>query len=121
MNMFKRGLVGLLVLAFLGLNLPKAAFCDDALSSAKADKKNITRHQPKIMATPEKDIPMVQADGKEHKSKSSYVWIGLGAVVLLGLVAAAAGGSGGGGGGDGGNGDDNQPAGGDTGDITVGW
>ena len=120
MNVFKRGLCGLLVLTFLCLNLPQAAFCQDSRSSAKTDQKNITRHEPKIMATPEKDIPMVQAE--EGKGKSGYLWVGLGAAVLLGVLAAAAGG-GGGGGGDGDNGDNNggESNTGDTGNITVGW
>ena len=113
MTMLKRGLTGLLVLAFLALNLPKGAFCEGSLSFAKADKKSITRHEPKIMTTPEKDIPMVQAEGKQKKGKTHYLWLGLGAAVVLGLVAAGAGGGGGGGG-------DTPPA-ESTGNISVGW
>jgi hypothetical protein len=111
MRMLRRGLTGLLVLTFLGWNLPKVAYCEDSLLFAKDGKKNITRHEPKIMTTPEINIPMVQVEGKEQNGKTKYLWYGLGAAVLLGLVAAGGGGGGGGG--------DTPPA--DTGSIAVGW
>jgi hypothetical protein len=113
MKMLKRGLAALLVLTFLALNLPNGAFCEDSLPFSKAAKKNITRHEPKIMTTPAKVIPMVRAEEKEQKSKSRYLWYGLGAAVVLGVVAAGAGGGGGGGGGD--------TPGEETGNIAVGW
>ncbi len=100
----------MLVLTFLGLNLPRGAFCEDSLSFSKAAKENITRHEPKIMTTPAKDIPMVRAEEKKQKSKTRYLWLGLGAAVVLGLVAAGAGGGGGG----------DTPV-EDTGNIAVGW
>jgi hypothetical protein len=109
MKMLKRGLAGLLVLTSLGLNLPKGALCEDSLLFSKADKKTITRHEPKIMTTPAKDIPMVLAK-KKQKGKMRYLWYGLGAAVVLGVVAA---GGGGGGGGD--------TPGENTGNIAVGW
>ena len=112
MKLLKRGLTGLLVLIFLALNLPRGAFCEQSLLFAKADKKSITRYEPKIMATPEKDIPMIQVEEKQKKSKKHYLWLGLGAAVVLGLVAAGGGGGGGGG--------DTPPA-ETTGDISVGW
>lgn len=110
MTLLKRGLSIFIILTFLGLNLPTAAFCEGSLLFARADKNHITRHEPKVMATPQKDIPMVQAEGKKGGKK--YLWIGLGTAVLLGLVAAGAGGGGGGG--------DTPPAEG-TGNISVGW
>jgi hypothetical protein len=110
MKMFKGGFSGLLILTFLSLNLPAAAQCEDSLSLARADKKHITRHEPRIMAAPEEDILVVQV---EKKSGPKYLWLGLGAAVVLGLVAAGAGGGGGGGG-------DTPPETG-SGNISVGW
>jgi hypothetical protein len=110
MKLLKKGFTGMLVLAFLALSLPRVAFCDGSTLFAKADQKTITRHEPKVMTSPAKAIPLAQGE-QGQKSKGSYLWIGLGAVVLLGLVAAG----GGGGGGDSGNNGD------DTGSITVGW
>jgi hypothetical protein len=114
MKILKRGLTGLLVLIFLSLNLPKGAFCEGSSPFPKAGQKTITRHEPKIMATPEKDIPMVPVGEKDKKGKTHhYLWLGLGAAVVLGLVAAGGGGGGGGGGGD----TPTQT----TGNISVGW
>jgi len=109
MKLLKKGFTGMLVLAFLVLSLPRVALCDGSTLFARADQKTITRHEPKVMTSPAKAIPLAQGE-QGQKSKGSYLWIGLGVAVLLGLVAA-----GGGGGGDSGNTGD------DTGSITVGW
>jgi hypothetical protein len=121
MKMLKRGFAGLLVLTFLLFNLPKTVFCGDPLLFAKADKKTITHHDPKIMATPEKDIPMVQAGEKEQQGRTNYLWLGLGAAVLLGLVAAGGGGGGDGGDGGGDGGGSDEPSSEETGNIEVEW
>jgi hypothetical protein len=112
MKMFKRGFSSFVILTFLGLNLPTVAFCEGSSLFARVDKKHITRHEPKILATPEKEIPMVQAEGKKGGKK--YLWIGLGTAVLLGLVAA-------GGGGGGGGGDTPPPPAEGSGNISFGW
>jgi hypothetical protein len=112
MNMLMKGLSGFFILTFLGLNLPTSGFCEDSLLFARAGQKHITRHEPRIMTTPEKEIPMVQPEAKEKKGRTKYLWLGLGAAVVLGVVAAGAGGGGGGG---------DTPAAEGSGNISVGW
>jgi hypothetical protein len=104
----------LLVLPMIWLFMPRAAFCTGRVLYAKADNKTITQHEPKVMATPEKELAP-GATVRDDKKKPNWLWIGLGAALLIGLVAAA----GGGGGGDGGGND--PPPDEDNGDITVGW
>lgn len=105
-------IAGLLVLSVMGLYCPGVSVYAGSGLFAKADKKPITRHAPKIKAEPEKDIPVAAAAPGEKK-KTPWLMIGLGAAAVIGLAAIAAGG-GGGGGGNGGNGED-------VGDITVQW
>lgn len=89
----------LLVFSVMGLYCPGVSFCAGSGLFAKADKKTITRHEPKIMSEPEKDIPVAAPTPKERK-KTPWLMIGLGAVAVVGLAAIAAGGGGGDGGGD---------------------
>jgi hypothetical protein len=109
---------GLLVLSVMGLCSPNVSFCAGLDLFARADKKQVTRHAPKILSEPEKEIPVAAATPGERK-KVPWMWVGLGAVALVGLAAVA----GGGGGGDGGNsGDpDSGPEQTSEGTITVGW
>lgn len=115
MKLFIRCIAGLLVLSVMGLYCPEVSFCAGPGLLAKADKKMITRHEPRIMSEPEKDIPVAAATpGK--KKKTPWLMIGLGAAAVIGLAALAAGGGGGGGGGGG-----NEPEEPQDGTITVGW
>jgi hypothetical protein len=108
-------IAGLLVLSVMGLYCPGVSFGAGSGLFAKADKKPITRHEPKIMSEPEKEIPVAAAAPTKRK-KTNWLMIGLGAVAVVGLAAIAAGGGGGGGGG-GGNGPDES----EDGTITVSW
>lgn len=111
MRILKKCIAGLLVLSLIGLYLPQNSYCAGSGRLAKTDKKSITRHKPRIMSTPEKDIPLAKAEAVEKKG---FYWllIGAGAAIVLGLAAAA----GGGGGGDG----LITPA-ENTTSVTVGW
>lgn len=114
MRILKKCIAGLLVLSFIGLYLPKNSYCAGSGLFAKTDKKSITRHEPKIMSTPEKDIPLEKAAKEGEKKGFNWLLIGAGAALVLGLAAA-------GGGGGGGDGPGPTPADLDTGSITVGW
>lgn len=105
-------IAALLMLSVVGLYSPSVSFCTELGLLAKADKKTITRHEPKIMSEQEKEIPIAAAKTAERK-KQSWLLIGLGAAALVGLAAIAAGGGGDGGG-------DNPPS-EKEGDITVSW
>lgn len=111
MKLFDKCIVGLLVVAIIGLVLPQSAFCNDKGRIAKPAQKTITRHAPVMMSTPEEDITSAMAanDGK----KSKWLWVGLGVVLVGGLVAASSGGGGGAGG-------TTNPESND-GSISVGW
>ena len=98
MKSVKRILAAVLILLMVNLYLPRITIAEQHDSQAKAA---ITKHPPKILSTPEQEIPTVE------KKKSKWTWVIL--VGLIGAVAAAGGGGGGGGGG------------GTTGDVTVGW
>lgn len=100
----------LLVLPTIWLFLPNAALGADKVLLAKADKKTITVHEPKVKASSGVSVTLKQAPQK--KKKANWLLIGLAAAVVIGL-AAAVGGGGGGGDGSGGNNDE--------GDVTVGW
>ena len=102
MKSVKRILAAVLILLMVNLYLPRIAGAEQHDSPAKAA---ITKHPPKILSTPEQEIPTVE------EKKSKWTWVIL--VGLIGAVAAAAGGGGGGGGG--GDGDE------DSGDVTVSW
>ncbi len=99
MKSVKRILAAVLILLMVNLYLPRITIAEQHDSQAKAA---ITKHPPKILSTPEQEIPTVE--GK----KPSWTWVLL--VGLLAGVAAAAGG----GGGDGGPGDGD-----DTGSIVI--
>jgi hypothetical protein len=70
--------------------------------------KPITHHEPNSRTSPELDSPDNQG--------GSLIWIGLGAVALIGGIAAIAGG----GGGSGGGGDDDDD-GATTGNYEIRW
>ena len=106
MNALNKCMAGLLAFFIMGLYFPEKALCAESQMLAKADENSITRHEPKVMATEEKEIPKVNA--AEKKGFNKYLWIGLGAVLVGGTVAALAGSSGGG--------DDN-----DSGEFRTKW
>jgi hypothetical protein len=116
MQPFNRIIACVLVLPTLWLFLPNSALCAGQNPPDKADKKTITRHEPKVMASPQKEMTPEQA-AQVKKKKPNWLWIGIGAAVVIGLVAALAGGGGGGGGG--GGSDPPPPQ--DEGDVTVEW
>jgi hypothetical protein len=113
MKAFVRLIACVLVLPTLLLFLPRTALCAGKESSAKSGNKTITRHEPKVMASPEQVMTPEQA-AQVKKKKTPWLWIGLGAVVVIGLAAAIGGGGGGGSSSD----PDPQP---EEGDITVEW
>jgi hypothetical protein len=76
----------------LNLYLPNITFTEQTL----------TKHPPKILSTPEEDIPKIK-----EKKTSSWTYL-IGIVLIAGIAAAG----GGGGGSEGGN---------NTGNVTVGW
>ncbi len=106
-------IAGLLVLSVIGLYCPNVSFGAGSGLFAKADKRTITRHEPRIKSEPAKDIPVAVAASGEKK-KTPWLMIGLGAAAVVALAALAAGGGGGGGGGGG----TPEPQ---EGTITVGW
>lgn len=113
MKPFYRFIACVLVLPTLLLLLPQTALCAGKKTTAKADKKTITRHVPKVKASAEKTMtPELAQAAKASKKKPNWLLIGLGAAVVVGLAAAM-----GGGGGDSGGGGNNK----DEGDITVEW
>ena len=115
MNSLKRMIIALLILSTIGLYFPRTILAEqNHLYVEKAVTKDITRHPPEMLSTPEEDIPVVEVP---KKKMSKWVWIGLG--VLLAGGAAAVGGGGGGGDDGGGNGDSTPPP--DTGDVTIQW
>ncbi len=103
MKSVKRILAAALILLMVNLYLPRITIAEQQDSQAKTA---ITKHPPKILSTPEQEIPTVE------KKKSKWTW-----VLLVGLIAGAAAAAGGGGGGGGGA---SAPA-PTTGDVTVGW
>jgi hypothetical protein len=110
-------IAGLLVLSVMGLYCPGVSVWAGSGLLAKADKKQITRHEPRVMAEPEKDIPVAVAGPGERK-KTPWLMIGLGAVAVAVLAAIAGGGGGGGGGGGNGPEEPEEP---EDGTITVNW
>jgi hypothetical protein len=113
MKLLFKCIAGLLVLSVMGLYSPRISFCAGSGLFAKAEQRPVTRHEPKIMSEPEKDIPVAAAKAGEKK-KTPWLMIGLGAVAVIALAAIA----GGGGGGDGGGNGNDEP---ENGTITVGW
>lgn len=103
-------IAGLLMVSVMGLYFPRVTFCTELGPIASADKKTITRHEPKIMSEPEKEILVAEAKTVKRK-KTPWLLMGLGAAALVGLVAIA-------GGGGGGN-PDHSPE--EEGDVTVSW
>ena len=109
MKVFRKCIIGLLVVTIIGLAFPHPSFCDNKGQSAKAGLKTITRHAPVMMFTPEEEITSAMAAGEGKGSK--WLWVGLGVVVLGGLVAASSGGGG----------SDNPVNPANDGSISVGW
>jgi hypothetical protein len=91
MKATQKAICTLLVLTILGLYLPEISFCGGSGLFASAEKKTITEHEPKILSAPEQDIPMVAPEDGEPKSSRKYLWMGLGAAALIGLIAAVVG------------------------------
>jgi hypothetical protein len=114
MKPFNRFVACVLVLPILWLFLPTAVLCAGKKTPAEAAEKTITRHEPKVLASPKKQMTPAQV-AKIKKKKPNWLWIGLGAAAVVAL-AVAIGGSGGGGGGDGNSG---NPEG--EGDVVVEW
>lgn len=113
MKPFNRLIACVLVLSTLLLFLPSTAMCAEKKPLDKADKETITQHEPKVMSSLEQKMTSEQA-AQVEKKKINWLWVGLGAAVVIGL-AAALGGSGGGGGGS------DPPSSQDEGDVTVEW
>ena len=101
MYLFKRMLVGVLILSVISLYFPKIVLAGAAKTTG------VTEHTPEMLAPPEEDIPVEKVAKKEKKT---WLWALLG-VAAIGLLAAGGGGGGGGGGAP-------PPA---TGDVTVSW
>ena len=101
MNLFKRMLVGVLILSVLGLYFPRIV-----PAGGQGTTTPVTEHTPKILAPPEKEIP-VEEVAKEKKN--TWLWVLLGAVAVGGLAAL------GGGVPD----DDDEVVGDDTGSIVI--
>jgi hypothetical protein len=99
MKPFNRFVACMLVLPTLWLFFPTSALCAGDKAPGKTANKTITRHQPKVMASPVMNMTPKQAAKAEQakKKKPNWLWIGLGAAALIGLVAAIGGGGGGGG------------------------
>lgn len=114
MKPFNRLIACVLVLPTLLLFLPSTVLGAGKKPPGKADKQTITQHKPKVMSSPELEMTPEQA-AQVKKKKPNWLWIGLGAAVLIGLAAAVSGG--GGGGSDG----SNPPPSQDDGDVTVEW
>jgi len=107
-------IIGWMILSMVAINFPGRTLCNAASLYAQADLFDIkTRHEPEVLSTPEKDIPLTVVEKTEKKGFSKWVWIGLG-VIAIGGAALALGGGGGGGDGasDGGDG---------TGDVSITW
>lgn len=119
MQALKKCVSGLLVLSVLGLFLPNSSSCGGVPLFTKAGKKTITKHEPIINSAPEQDIPMVAPDSGGQTGSRKYLWMGLGAAALIGLIAAVIGGGGGGGGDGGCSGPDCENT--DQGDISASW
>lgn len=110
MGELKKYMVGLLILSLIAISFPGAPLCTAASLFAQADLDTITRHEPKIMSTPQEDIPLMQTEKSEEKGTSKWLLIGLGVLAIGGLAMAAGGGGGGG---------DPEPD--PTGSVSVGW
>jgi succinyl-CoA synthetase beta subunit len=95
MDVLNRCISGLLVIFLTGLYFPKSVSCADPQLIVKVDKNAITRHEPKVMAAEEKEIPKVKVEEKKQKGLNKYLWIGLGTLLVGGTVAALAGTGGG--------------------------
>jgi hypothetical protein len=111
MRTLKKCIAGLLMMSIIGLHLPNAAFCGGAGQFATKNNKPITWHKVRTMSTPE-DIPVEKVQGGEKK-RSNWLLLGVGAALVVGLVAA------GGGGGGGGGGQVNPSS--NTGNVTIEW
>ena len=105
-------IAGLLMLSVMGLYSPKVSLCAESGLFAKADQKQITRHEPKIMSAPEKKIP-IAATKTANRKKTPWLLVGLCAAALVGLAAIAAG--------SGGSGGDPDPNPDGEADVTVSW
>jgi hypothetical protein len=111
MRVFEKCIIGLLVTAIVGSAFPQSSFCDNKGKLAKPGQKNITRHAPVMMSTPEEEMTKAMAGSKGKGSK--WLWVGLGVAALGGLAAAAGGGGGGG--------SENPSSENSDGSISVGW
>ncbi len=114
MGVLKKFIIGSIVLSLVGINFPGTTICNAASLFAQADLDAITRHDPKILSSPEEDIPLKQSPKGEKKGISKWVWIGLGVLAIGGIAAAAAGGGGGGG-------DDDPEDPDEEGDVSFTW
>lgn len=95
MKALQKGISSLLVLSILGFLFPGTSFCSEASLFAKAKNKTITQHEAQIRSAPEKEITMVTPQKIKKQGSMKYIWMGLGAAALVGLMAAVAGGGGG--------------------------
>jgi predicted phage tail protein len=92
MNLFKKMLIGVLILSILSLYFPKIGLAGDGRLYAKAATTDIKERPPEIISPPEKDIPVEEVvTGKKNR----WLWVVLGAVAVGSLLAVAGGGGGG--------------------------
>ena len=94
MKTWNQSIAAWLILSMTALAYPSIGFCANPRLKAKADTKEITWHEPKIMSTPAKSIPMEAIDKDKKVGVGTWVLVGLG---VAAVAALAAGGGGGGG------------------------
>ena len=111
MRMSIRFIIGWMILLMVTANFPDSTLCHAASLYAQADVFGTkTLHNPEVLSTPEKDIPLAKVEKTEKKGFSKWVWIGLGVLAVGGAALAFGGGGDDGGGNDGG-----------TGDVSITW
>ena len=98
----------ILILSIASFNVPTGVF---AKQNVPKQNDRITINEPRVLTTPERDIPLRKPKMKFNK----WVWIGAGVLAAGAIAAAASGGSD--------DSSDSSPSGnnGDTGEITIEW
>jgi len=106
----KKILVIWLIASLLNLYLPRVTF-----SQVGDIEDEITKHPPEMRSTPEEDIPVEKV--KKRSPIPTWLWVGLGLLVVGATVAVVASERGGGGGGSSGSGRPTSAG----GSVAVGW
>jgi hypothetical protein len=115
-------IIGWVILSMVAINFPGSTLCNAGSLYAQADLLDFkTQHNPEVLSTPEKDIPLTEVEKRDRKGLNKWVWIGLGVLAAAGAALALGGGGGGGddgsGGVDGGGGSGSSG----TGDVSITW